>query len=237
MQRISFYIDGFNVYHKINEYQEITGICYKWLNYKSLLESLLKPDQIIQRIYFFTAISQFKGPESVVRHNKYITAHENLRIKIIVGKFIRTKLECRVKDCTYNGIKLFEKAEEKQTDVNLALNMVLDARNNQFDLCYLVSSDSDFVPALKKVKEMGKQCGLIIPPQDKLVKVVKIDELINACYDDKLKTSNIIKLKFEQLVNHILPLQVFNPKNNIPVSMPNEYMTSEQIKELLKKEK
>lgn len=41
--KVSLYIDGFNIYHRINEYQKKTGICYKWLNYRSLFKSLLKP--------------------------------------------------------------------------------------------------------------------------------------------------------------------------------------------------
>ena len=226
MQRVSFYIDGFNVYHKINEYQEKIGICYKWLDYKSLLKSILNENQVLQDIYFFTAISKFKGTESVVRHNKYITALENTGITIITGKFIRTPLECRVKNCSYGGKKTFIKAEEKQSDVNLAINMVLDSRNNKYDKCFLISSDSDFVPALRKVRYLGKEAGLIIPPQDKMVKIIKTDAL-------RYASQEVIELKFDELGKYILPKIVRSPINNIPVMMPKEYMTSEKIKEIL----
>ncbi|MHB9128004.1 MAG: PIN domain-containing protein, partial [Candidatus Humimicrobiaceae bacterium] len=59
--KVSLYIDGFNIYHRIDDYQKKTGICYKWLNYKSLFQSLLKPDEEIANIYFFTAITQDFG--------------------------------------------------------------------------------------------------------------------------------------------------------------------------------
>ena len=100
-QRVSFYIDGFNVYHRIKEYYEKTGICYKWLNYKSLFQSLLLPTEIISDIYFFSAISKDFGSDSVERHNKYITALEITGIKIVLGYFSIKKQKCRVPLCTY----------------------------------------------------------------------------------------------------------------------------------------
>ena len=58
--KVSLYIDGFNIYHRINEYQKKTGVCYKWLDYVSLFKSLIKPHEEISDIYFFTAITQEK---------------------------------------------------------------------------------------------------------------------------------------------------------------------------------
>ena len=53
-RKVSFYIDGFNIYHRINEYYHKTGKCYKWLNYKSLCNSLLKDKETLADIYLFT---------------------------------------------------------------------------------------------------------------------------------------------------------------------------------------
>jgi hypothetical protein len=85
--KASLYIDGFNIYHRINDYQKKTGICYKWLNYRSLFTSLLKPYEEISDIYFFTAITQDFGLDAVQRHNKYIIALESQGIKIVKGYF------------------------------------------------------------------------------------------------------------------------------------------------------
>jgi uncharacterized LabA/DUF88 family protein len=231
VQRVSFFIDGFNVYHKINEYQEITGICYKWLNYKSLLSSFLQPDQTLKDIYFFTAISRGRGPESVNRHNKYITALKNIGIIVITGRFITTTIECRVRNCNFSGNRNFNKEQEKKTDVNLAINMVLDACNNEYDKCFLLSSDSDFVPALDRVREMGKNVGLLVPPQDKKVNTTPCDQLRYACRGSGNK---IINLKFDMLRHHLLPEIVIDPKTSIPVRIPNEYMTSGAINKIFK---
>ncbi len=111
--KVSLYIDGFNIYHRINDYQRKTKICYKWLNYRSLFRSLLKKDEVISEIYFFTAITQDFGFGAVQRHNKYITALESEGIKIIKGYFSKKKKLCRVQECNFQGNKYFDIREEK----------------------------------------------------------------------------------------------------------------------------
>lgn len=237
MQRVSFYIDGFNVYHKIDEYQYKTGICYKWLNYKTLLSSYLRQNEILQDIYFFTAIDSHREEDSIERHNKYITALENINLTVIPGKFVSKPVKCKVIDCNHDGNKMFTKSEEKQTDVNLAINMVIDARNEKYDKCFLLSSDSDFIPALKKVRELNKIPGLILPPQDESlgIKMVNTSGLREACYDELNKRYIVVNLSFDRFVNHILPKEVKNIAKNISVSMPEVYHTREDILKILER--
>jgi len=50
----------------------------------------------------------------------------------------------------------------KTVDVTLAVRMLEDAYNDVFDVCYLFTSDVDFVPALRVLRRLGKQiivCG------------------------------------------------------------------------------
>ena len=46
--------------------------------------------------------------------------------------------------------------EVKEDDIRLAVDMVKLAYNDAYDTAVLVSSDGDFVPAIKAVKEIGK---------------------------------------------------------------------------------
>ena len=101
--KVSFYIDGFNIYHRISDYQKKTNICYKWLNYRSLFTSLLKLFEEISDICFFTAITQDFGLVAVMRHNKYITALESQGIKIVKGYFSKKKKLCMVQGCNFKG--------------------------------------------------------------------------------------------------------------------------------------
>lgn len=45
---------------------------------------------------------------------------------------------------------------EKGVDVQMAVDLVRGAYQNEFDTAVLVSSDNDLIPAIKAVKEEGK---------------------------------------------------------------------------------
>jgi hypothetical protein len=47
---VNFYIDDFNFYHRISDYQKQTGICLKWLNYYSLCKSFLQNNQVMGKV-------------------------------------------------------------------------------------------------------------------------------------------------------------------------------------------
>jgi uncharacterized LabA/DUF88 family protein len=47
--------------------------------------------------------------------------------------------------------------QEKMVDVMLASDMVSMAHKNEFDIAYLLSADGDYVPAVKTVRETGRQ--------------------------------------------------------------------------------
>ena len=225
--RISFYIDGFNIYHRLKDYQQKTKTSYKWLDYKSLCNSLLKENEILADVYFFTALSKDFGEESITRHSKYITALELQGVKIIRGYFNKRQRKCRVEDCTYQGNKYFIDREEKQTDVNISLQLMQDAALNKYDKCFLMSGDNDFAPILKTVMQLypDKQVGIITPPyQEKVIKSPNMVHLKSACYHD-LKTNKrlIINLGFDKLNGHSLPTIIKNEIGNVLVEMPKEY--------------
>lgn len=46
---------------------------------------------------------------------------------------------------------------EKGVDVRLAVEMIRFAREDQYDIGYLLSSDTDLVPAVEEVHSFGKQ--------------------------------------------------------------------------------
>ena len=47
-------------------------------------------------------------------------------------------------------------AIEKKVDINIAIDIISLAYENVYDIAVLVSGDGDFVPAVKKVKELDK---------------------------------------------------------------------------------
>jgi uncharacterized LabA/DUF88 family protein len=223
--RVSFYIDGFNVYHNIDKYQQETGQCFKWLNYRSLLESLLEPDEQIVDIYFFTSISEYHPRDSQARHWAYIKALKSENITIIRGNFSPKPIKCNVRDCNFTGDKIFSKLEEKKTDVNIAVLMTRDAYLNKYDKCFLMSADSDFVPVFQAVKERGKIPGLIVPPSDgEIIITDRIEELKDACFNEKLKKNIMIRLDFEMLRGHSFPERFYDKYGSL-IYIPPQYQT------------
>lgn len=57
------------------------------------------------------------------------------------------------------GFMLFSngKHHEKGVDVKMALDIALGAIKNTYDVVYIVSSDTDLIPAIKVARELGKE--------------------------------------------------------------------------------
>jgi hypothetical protein len=56
------------------------------------------------------------------------------------------------------------KADEKTTDVRLALQLDEDARTAAHKVVLLISADADFMPALQRAKRLGKMVKVAFPP-------------------------------------------------------------------------
>lgn len=168
MARYCFYIDGFNVYHSLNDdcfaqrkqqhkpnykYRK-----YKWLNYHNLAFNVVGPKDTIVNIYYFTAFAKWKR-NSVLRHKEYIKALRTKNIKIIHGRFMKKYINC------HNCGTDFLTHEEKGTDVNIALQLLQDAIDNIYDRAVIVSSDSDLLPAIEAVHRYApdKEVGVMFP--------------------------------------------------------------------------
>ena len=148
-QRVNFYIDGFNFYHRLLGLLDAAGIDYRWLDYRKLCASLLKPNEVLGEVFFFTAIPRHfikSDPEKIRRHKTVLSALKSRGVRVVEGVF-RRKIE-------------------KMTDVAIASQMLADAYEDKFDICFLLSADSDFVPAIRAVRRRAnKTVGLITPPR------------------------------------------------------------------------
>jgi 6-hydroxy-3-succinoylpyridine 3-monooxygenase len=160
MTRSIIYIDGFNFY-----YGAIQGTKDKWLDL-SVYFARLRSDDDIQRIYYFTAITS--GP-SQARQKAYLLALSTLPlVTIILGRFKKKNVRCQVGSCVHPDSKRFKVQEEKRTDVNIAVQILDDAYQDQCDTFIVVSGDSDLVPALNRVKTSfpKKKIVVYVPSRD-----------------------------------------------------------------------
>jgi len=158
--RSIIYIDGFNLY-----YGCLRASGLKWLDLERMF-TRLRPHDDIQSIQYFTAM--IDGPRRA-NQSRYLQAlMTSSKIQITLGKFKTKQARCRVRKCEFAGSRMFDKPEEKRTDVNIALAMVDDAHHDRADRLVLVSGDSDLVPAVHLIKANSpeKQVIVYVPSRD-----------------------------------------------------------------------
>jgi uncharacterized LabA/DUF88 family protein len=164
-QRVIAYIDGFNVF-----YSCVKGTPYKWLDLVKLCESYLLPNQELVAVKYFSAlVNSFKtDPGKTNRQKLYIQALQaNPLVEIELGFFSIHKMTMPRADDFFNNEKITPvevvKTEEKGTDVNLAVQIVADAKDDKFDYAMLFSNDSDMSKAVRiATKDCKKKVGLYI---------------------------------------------------------------------------
>lgn len=161
MKRVIAYIDGFNLYH---------GLCalndksLYWLDLPTLARSLLKPDQTLVCTRYFTARIQAAGRSTqadVQRQAVYLDAlavQPNLTVHY--GQFMSKPARC--KNCQANWTTF----EEKQSDVNLGVELTIDAFRDRFDMALVVSADSDLTSPIERMKQEHPQRQVVVafPP-------------------------------------------------------------------------
>lgn len=200
--KILVLIDGFNYYHKLTKYQENNNVCVKWLDYYSLLiDAVMEHLGTIDvgfEIIFFTAIATHRIEDSQARHKTYIKALEESGVNVVRGEFKNKYLPpCRGCKQKKRNEKIL-RHEEKRTDVNIAITMLEKAMTDQLDIVYLLSGDNDFVPVVKRVKELCKNKRVIIcpPPQ----KQYFVHNLLNASLE-----KDFYRIRWSQIKEYQFP--------------------------------
>lgn len=157
MKRAAFYIDGFNLYHSV---LNLGDPKLKWLSLASLCQMLIpRRDEAISSITYFTATATHRGAGSIVRHRAYVSAVASEGVECVLGRFKDRYQKCR--QCGHQ----WNHPEEKETDVNIAIRMVADGFLDKYDVCYLVSADTDLVPALTLIRnELPKKEIVAVSP-------------------------------------------------------------------------
>ncbi|MBC8487146.1 MAG: NYN domain-containing protein [Bacteroidetes bacterium] len=156
-ERVIVYVDGFNLYFGLLE----AGLeKLKWLNIKLLTENMLKANQKLVEIKYFTSRVS-NNPDKQKRQTTYIEALESFNVKVYYGHYQRDKIEC------YRCGNIWAYYNEKMTDVNIATQMIIDAYHDKYDMAMLISGDSDLVPPIKAIIEnfKNKRVFVAFPPK------------------------------------------------------------------------
>ncbi|GAA4780102.1 NYN domain-containing protein [Novosphingobium ginsenosidimutans] len=202
MTIVRVYIDGFNVYHAIEQQGDPR---LKWLNYWQLSQSLLRPGETLDAVHFFTAVWRFETTKQK-RHENFIAALDAYGVQVHQGDFGKPKKWC----ATHERFCKFR--EEKQTDVGIAVRMLVDASGGQPQRMILVTADSDQIPTARALRQMDHISLTLAFPPGRAGEARELGELI----PDRLE------LKPERLLTHQLPRSV-HKDGRLVATMPAIY--------------
>jgi uncharacterized LabA/DUF88 family protein len=143
-QKVIFYIDGFNFYFGLRSKKWKK---YYWLDIVSFCNQFLKPHQELVEVNYFSAIpTNTDGDQE--RQDLFFSANKlNPKFNLHLGKFLEKPKKCNSCGATYKSF------EEKETDVNIATNMIRDVVQKNCHISILISADSDLIPPINFIRE------------------------------------------------------------------------------------
>lgn len=154
--RVSFFIDGFNLYHGMDE---IGDNRIKWVDLRSLCASFLRENDQLADVYYFTALNTWDAQKRH-RHLEYVTALEAMGVVVIKGAWDNKPKFC------WEQKRSCRNRSEKRTDVGIAVTLIADGFEDRFDKAFLVSADSDHIPLADRFRRSLplKRLFLLAPP-------------------------------------------------------------------------
>lgn len=145
--RAYLFIDGNNFYFKLRSLTDRfeKRIRPSLFNFRRFSEWLVQPNVLEGISYYIGAIKQQSGN---AKSEKMYTDQQRLfrrlqtqNVSTVLGNLIRHP------DKTYH---------EKGVDVRIAVEMIRYARQDKYDIAYLLSSDTDLAPAIEEIHSFGK---------------------------------------------------------------------------------
>ena len=165
------YIDGYNLYYGL-----LKGTAYKWLDLLAFARQLLPDDHEVIAVKYFTSctLTYPHDNAAVERQNVYLQALLSFaEVKVISGFFKKNKVlmpiaeaQCKECDVPQNGLVRVVRLEEKRSDVNLAVEMMVDAAQSDVECLVVVT--------LKRAASYYKNIPRDLPAQCQLPETVTL---------------------------------------------------------------
>ncbi|GEM_PF-707966 len=138
--RVSIYIDGSNLYFSAKNAFNCK------IDIEKLCKKIVGKNELIKINYYISPIEQFSNPKMYAEQQSFFEKIRKIdKLKIIFGR-LEKRSKCK---------KIYY--VEKASDVNLALDLALDAQKGEYDEAYLISNDGDFSGAVTSAINFGKK--------------------------------------------------------------------------------
>lgn len=149
-ERVAIYIDGSNLYFKLSS-KELGFYNLGKFDYRGLCSWLSRDREVISYRYYIGVVkaedTNIKGQELRKNQQRLFAHLESAAqgFKIKRGYLMKN-------DGTYH---------EKGVDVKIAVDLLAGAYEDIYDTAILISSDTDLIPVIQKVKYQGKKVEYI----------------------------------------------------------------------------
>lgn len=141
--RSTIIFDASNFYFKLKSLDVEHKSSFDYLKFS---QWLTKGSTLTHKYYAVGKIEAIEGDE---HSQKMMSRQQEIIAKLRKSGFItQYGYLLRTKDNKYH---------EKGVDVQLAVDIMKGAYKNTYDICYLVSSDTDLIPAIKEEQSAGKK--------------------------------------------------------------------------------
>jgi uncharacterized LabA/DUF88 family protein len=163
--RVSFYIDGFNLYYGIVKQHRL-----HCLNLEEMARRLNNGKSATSITYCTARVSGTKeDPHKADRQDTYLRLLKAAcnTVEVLEGNFMSQRKWRRIVGCyaSPDCRTRVHHREEKGSDVNLGVKLLHDAHLNRFDRAVMVSGDSDLVEPVRLVRDEVKRPVTVLNPR------------------------------------------------------------------------
>jgi uncharacterized LabA/DUF88 family protein len=169
LRKVSFIVDGFNLYFSLREMEGLSKKPSRWLDLRRMCESFVQAigqhlgvRTELSGIHYFSAYATHatvRDKGIVDRHRTYVAALESTGVSVTMSQFKYRDLRCP--HCR----TVFKRAEEKETDVAMAMKLLEVFALSEAPIGVLMTGDSDLVPAVHTARRLFPEntIGIITP--------------------------------------------------------------------------
>ena len=134
------YIDGYNLYYGL-----LKGTAYKWLDLLAFARQLLPDDHEVIAVKYFTSCTL------TYPHDNAAVERQNVYLQALLS-FAKVKV----------------RLEEKRSDVNLAVEMMVDAAQSDVECLVVVTGDADQVGTIEAARWRFRKTVVVFNPHERI---------------------------------------------------------------------